>query len=317
MGVVSMAAEYPYDEDRGEGGETKCKNIVTDPIRGLKICADTGEVIGEDIIGTESDVKAYTPEERQQKTHYGGPLKYSHHYMGVEASLEHPRDHGPKGLKQKKIMSRRLIRSSRPLTSMDKNLQTALSMINEVASRLGMPEIVVEDASKIYREAMEKGLTRGRSIESIVSASLYAASRLHGLPHSLTDIIKAMKGNVDAETRREVARSYRLLVRDLSIRIPVRRPENFVYTIANALALPESVAIEAIKIIDQARRKGLTAGKDPGGLAGAAVYLAALKQGIRKTQKEIAQVVGVTEVTIRNRYKEIAQALGIEEEVEK
>ncbi|GBF09826.1 transcription initiation factor IIB [Aeropyrum pernix] len=317
--MLSMASEIPYDEGPSgeESGEIKCKNIVTDPVRGLKICADTGEIIGEDIIGTESDVKAYTPEERQQKTHYGGPLKYSHHYMGVEASLEHPRDHGPKGIKQRKILPRRPPRlSARPLTSVDKNLQTALSLINEVASRMGMPEIVVEDASKIYREAMEKGLTRGRSIESIVAASLYAASRIHGLPHSLTDIIKAMKGNVDAETRRDVARSYRLLVRDLNIKIPVRKPENFVYTIISALGLPEHVAIEAIKIIDLSRKKGLTAGKDPGGLAGAAVYLAALKHGIRKTQKEIAHVVGVTEVTIRNRYKEIAQALGIEEELE-
>jgi len=58
--------------------------------------------------------------------------------------------------------------------------------------------------------------------------------------------------------------------------------------------------------------KGVTAGKDPAGLAAAAVYIAALLSGERRTQKEIAHVAGVTEVTVRNRYKELAKELGIE-----
>ncbi|HLD39272.1 MAG TPA: hypothetical protein VJB05_03095, partial [archaeon] len=51
--------------------------------------------------------------------------------------------------------------------------------------------------------------------------------------------------------------------------------------------------------------------------AAAAIYIASVLEGERKTQREVADVVGVTEVTIRNRYKEMAEALDIEEEVEK
>jgi transcription initiation factor TFIIB len=72
------------------------------------------------------------------------------------------------------------------------------------------------------------------------------------------------------------------------------------------------VVVDAIKIVMEAKKRGVSSGKDPSGLAAAALYLAALKHGFRKTQKEIAQIAGVTEVTVRNRYKEITTALKIE-----
>jgi len=57
------------------------------------------------------------------------------------------------------------------------------------------------------------------------------------------------------------------------------------------------------------RDTGIGAGKDPAGIAAAAVYIACLLNNEKKTQKEIAIVAGVTEVTVRNRYKEIVKAL--------
>jgi transcription initiation factor TFIIB len=52
-------------------------------------------------------------------------------------------------------------------------------------------------------------------------------------------------------------------------------------------------------------------GKDPGGIAGAALYIAGILEDDRRTQREIANVSRVTEVTIRNRYKELVRVLGI------
>ena len=61
----------------------------------------------------------------------------------------------------------------------------------------------------------------------------------------------------------------------------------------------------------------LTSGKGPTGVAAAALYIAAVLENEKRTQRDIADVVGVTEVTIRNRYKDLVEKLGIEEEVEK
>ena len=44
------------------------------------------------------------------------------------------------------------------------------------------------------------------------------------------------------------------------------------------------------------------------GLAAAALYLACVKNGEDKTQRDIAESANVTEVTIRNRYKGLKEA---------
>ena len=158
----------------------------------------------------------------------------------------------------------------------------------------------------IYRQAAEKGLVRGRSLESMAAAAVYAACRIRGIPRSIDDIAELVKGG-----RKEVARCYRLIVRELKLRMPIVDPVRYVSRIVSALRLSPAVERRAAEILIQARRLGLTAGKDPAGLAAAAIYIAALELGERRTQKEIAAAAGVTEVTVRNRYKELVQKLNI------
>jgi len=47
-------------------------------------------------------------------------------------------------------------------------------------------------------------------------------------------------------------------------------------------------------------------------LSAASLYIASVLCGERRTQREIADEAGVTEVTIRNRYKELTKKLDIE-----
>ena len=51
--------------------------------------------------------------------------------------------------------------------------------------------------------------------------------------------------------------------------------------------------------------------KDPMGLAAASLYIACLQNNEKKTQKDIAEAAGVTEVTVRNRYKSLKRVLNI------
>ncbi len=82
------------------------------------------------------------------------------------------------------------------------------------------------------------------------------------------------------------------------------------------MGLSEKVQVRAVKILDQAADNDVTSGKGPIGVASAALYIAAVLDGEKKTQREVADAIGVTEVTIRNRYKEIIERLGIKDEVE-
>jgi len=301
----------PQPPKAPEEGKAKCppERIIYDANTGARICLDTGEIVEEQVIGDEAEWRAYTPEEKARRTRVGAPLSLARPNLGVDVYLGSLHEGSGKRIRglSKRIEALRLQRSyrlGRTLSGIEKNINQALKILDDIANKMELPDKVKEAASKLYRDATEKGLTRGRSIESVVAATLYATCRVLKIPCTIDDIASYLPSK-GADVKRDIARCYRLLVRDLSLDIPVIEPELFVNRIVSALGLPDYVAVEAIRVLREARAKGVTAGKDPSGLAAAAVYLAALRYGLRRTQKEIAHVAGVTEVTVRNRYKEL------------
>ncbi len=171
-----------------------------------------------------------------------------------------------------------------------------------MASALGLPENVRETASVIYRRALDEDLLPGRSIEGVATASLYAAARQAGVPRSLDEFTR-----VSRVKRMELTRTYRYIVRELSLEIKPADPASYVPRFASDLDLPEEVTNRARELLSKARDAGVLSGKSPVGLAAAAIYAAALLCNERVTQSDISEVANISEVTIRNRYKELLE----------
>jgi len=171
---------------------------------------------------------------------------------------------------------------------------------------------VHERIARYYEQAVNKGLVRGRSIESVVAAITYAVARQFHSPRTLDEISEA-----SGVEKREIGRTYRYVARELGIRILPADPVNYVPRFCSMLGLSDRVQAKAIEILNKAKKHDITSGKGPTGVAAAAIYVACVLVGEKRTQREVADIVGVTEVTIRNRYKELIEKLGIEEEVEK
>jgi transcription initiation factor TFIIB len=112
--------------------------------------------------------------------------------------------------------------------------------------------------------------------------------------------------------KRDIARCYRLLLRELDMRMPITNPLNYVSKIASRVHISEKTQRRAIEILQRAQEIQVVAGKDPMGLAAAALYIACVLNGEKKTQKEIAEAAEVTEVTVRNRYKGLKESLHLE-----
>ncbi len=195
--------------------------------------------------------------------------------------------------------------------STEKNLSVALRELDKMGDKLGVSQAVKERAAYIYRKALERGLLRGRSIVGIAAASLYAAFRDTETPRTLKDI-----AGVENLSKKAVARDYRILLREMNLSMPVADAAKNVTRIASRVGLSERVARKAIEIVRMTEEREISAGKAPMGLAASALYLAGVIEGEVKTQKEIAEAAGVTEVTVRNRYKglrvDLGKALGLD-----
>jgi transcription initiation factor TFIIB len=176
-----------------------------------------------------------------------------------------------------------------------------------MASALGLSRNVRETAAVVYRKAVDKNLIRGRSIEGVAAAALYAACRQCSVPRTLDEIAE-----VSRVSRKEIGRTYRFISRELDLKLTPTSPIDYVPRFCSGLKLKGEVQSKAVEILRQAAEKELTSGRGPTGVAAAAIYIASVICGDRRTQREVADIAGVTEVTIRNRYKELAEELDIE-----
>lgn len=191
--------------------------------------------------------------------------------------------------------------------SIERNLSYALSELNKQGEKLDIPFSVLERASYIYRMALERGLVRGRAINSIVSAALYVALRYDGIPRTLLEL--SVTSGVE---KKELARCYRMLVRELRLKMPVVDPVKHIRKICIKGTLGKRVTLEAEKLVRLAQKRKLVAGKDPVGVAAAAIYYACVLMGAKKTQRDVAIAADMTEVTVRNRYKSLSDHLRVE-----
>ena len=111
--------------------------------------------------------------------------------------------------------------------------------------------------------------------------------------------------------KKDLARSYRLLLKEMDIQMPVVDPMKCMSKIASRANVSGKTQRRAREILLRAEQARISAGKDPMGISASALYVACILEGENMTQRDIADAAGVTEVTIRNRYKGLRLALGI------
>ncbi len=311
---VSGKEQMKQDMSEIEKIETKCpecesEKLINDHERGEIVCGVCGLVIDDNLVDMGPEWRAFDHEQRDKRTRVGAPITYTIHDKGLSTMIDwrnkdiYGRDI-PARNRAQWYRLRKWQRKIRISGATERNLAFALSELDRDSSRLGLPRSVREAASVVYRNAVENKLIRGRSIEGVVAASLYAACRRCNVPRTLDEIAE-----VSRVSKKEVGRTYRFLTRELNIKLPPTSPVDYVPRFASELNLSGEVQSKAIEIIEKAMEKGLTSGRGPTGVAAAALYIASVLLGERKTQRDVADIAGVTEVTIRNRYKELTEQL--------
>ncbi|MBN1215242.1 MAG: transcription initiation factor IIB [Candidatus Lokiarchaeota archaeon] len=291
--------------------ECRNQNLIVDIFRAEMVCNVCGLVISQKMIDSGPDWRAFSTEEANKKARAGAPTTLTLHDKGLSTVIgwKNTDAFGKKISASKKAEVYRLRKwntRTRTNKSIDRNLAYAMNELDRFASQLNLSKELKEAIAHIYRKMANKNLIRGRSIEAMLIACIYLTCRLNNLPKTIDDFIEY--ATVD---KRKIARCYKLIINELKINLHVSSPTNFIPRFCAELKLSGKTQNKAAELLDLAKKYRITAGKAPTGLAGAALYVAAMQVGERRTQKEISQTAGVTEATIRNRYKELMTYLNI------
>lgn len=207
---------------------------------------------------------------------------------------------------QEQLKFSRLGKIHRSLTSSyERNLWIALPNFQRLQERLGLPGTVVKDAIRIYQNAVKAKLTMGRSIDILMAASIFVSLKIHGIPRVVEEIIK----DVDVP-KKNVVKCYRLLLMrilpQMKIRVVHLGPIRYVDKFGEELRLSMNVRQDACRLLRRAKKNGLLIeGKDPKGLAAAAIYITSHLHKQPRTQNAIAKLSHITEVTLRVRCRDL------------
>ncbi len=273
--------------------------LVTDSIRGEVLCGSCGLVIKEKVEDQGPEQRIFNQEQYNERTRTGLGSTLSIHDKGLSTVIgTADKDAAGNSISSYMKFTFNRLRtwdSRSKSTTVDRNLRTAFGIMEAIQSKLDVSDSVIERAAYLYRKALTKKITRGRTISGMILSALYVACRESNVPRTLQDIATA--GNISFK---DLSRHYRILVKTLGLQVDSYNSSDFVSRIGAAVGLTEKAKRDALDILFQAKDKGITAGKNPVSLAAAAIFLSGIINEEKATQKNIAQASGISSVTIRN-----------------
>lgn len=298
------------DAEQGFDSCPECNGrLEHDQKHGDSACAECGFVVDGDRIDHGPEWRAHTTNERQQRSRVGAPITKMRHDEGVSAEIGWRNEDAygnSLSSRQRQRIDRLRTWHTRLQTASprERNLRQALGEIERMASALGLPKPTRETASVIYRRALDEDMLRGRSIEGMSTAAVYAAARQTGIPRSLDEVTA-----VSRIEQLPITRAYRYLTRELSLKIEPADPMDYIPRLASDLGLSEEAEQRSHAMLTTVAEtdESYLSGKNPVGLAAAAIYVGALLTNEKVTQKSVSDVADISKVTIRNRYQDMVE----------
>jgi transcription initiation factor TFIIB len=283
--------------------------VIFDMVSSEFVCSSCGCVANDKFFNTEHSSGYSTQSEYSDRSRTGMPESLAIHHKGLSTLIGMgDTDARGKALEPAQKMKMQRLRTwnnrSQLNDSISRNLEKALKFLNNFGDKLYLSQAVLESAAYIYRKAAVKKLAKGRSTLGLVGAALYAACRETATPKTISDV--AAVCNLSSK---DVMSHYKLILRELSLQMPVLHGPDYVTLIANRLNLTEKTKREALKIYSEVQQNRISIGKNPRALAGAVIYLASQNCNEFLRQVEICQVADISTVSLRKRCKEIKATL--------
>jgi len=187
-------------------------NLFWNKDKGEVICKDCGLVIDDKMVDFTQEWREFDSNEADNRRRTGAPMTYTQFDQGLGTEVGQKSDLYGLDNKGRNKFFRLRKWQYRISTAIERNLKLALAELKRVSSYLKLPKSVEEESARIYTLAVQRGLVRGRSMESVVAGALYAACRRHEVPRTLDELSEA-----SGIEKKEIGRTYRFVTRELGI----------------------------------------------------------------------------------------------------
>lgn len=267
--------------------------------KGEDVCTQCGLIMKERQVDiSHSGKRAYTNQERNNREQTGAPISILLPDMGLTTVIDTQKITNPDLKRAAKWNTR--------ITWQKRNLLIATTELKRISGNINLPNHVKEEGMRLYIRAFKRKLLRGRSINAMVAACLYLACRQKGIPRTLQEIL-----DESSVSPKDVRRSVSILMKEFKLKTHITDPVALIPRYVTELGLDSEIMALTSKILTTYISNFPISGIDPKGLCAGAIYVACKLKNIELTQLQIANSVGITEVTLRSRYKELKKKLNI------
>jgi transcription initiation factor TFIIB len=262
------------------------------------ICDECGLVVSEDELDRGPEWRSFADDDTNPKR-CGAPLTRSRHDRGL--STEIGRSPRLKGRKRRRVARlRKQHERARTASKRERNQVHGFTEIRRLIGQLELPEDLRDRACILFESAQSDDLLPGRSIEGFAAAAVYGVCRTASVSRTLEEIV-----TVASADENELKAAYGALNRELDLPTGPIDPAEYLARFASKLDVPNTIERRARRLATDAHESGLTAGRNPSGVAAACLYTAARQAGHELTQQDVGDVAGVSAVTVRKTYQEL------------
>lgn len=284
----------------GGGSQLRCIThpnapLVEDYRAGDMVCPECGLVVGDRVVDVGSEWRTFSHESNgTDRSRVGGGE--NPFLSGTDLSTMVGTDRASGSGLDLQSYARYQNRSG--ISGSDRSLLNAIREIQTMASRINLPRTITDRANQLFKQVHDQKTLKGRSNDAIASACLYIACRQEGVPRTFKEICAISK-----IPKKEIGRCFKLILRTLEASVDLITSEDFMSRFCSNLGLNSTIQRAATYIAKKAVELDLVPGRSPVSVAAAAIYLASQASEDKKSQKDIGDIAGVAEVTIRQSYR--------------
>ncbi|XP_064395370.1 transcription initiation factor IIB-like [Halichondria panicea] len=184
------------------------------------------------------------------------------------------------------------------MSAADRSLTTASGDIKNMVAKLNLTRSIEDRCKTLFKQVYNEKRLKGRANDAIAAACLFIACRQEDVPRSFKEICSVSK-----HPKKEIGRCFKIIQQVIKTTVTPVSTTDFMSRYCTNLQLPMPVQKAASHIAEKAVSLDLAPGRVYLSVAAAAIYMASQASAQKKTQKEVGDVVGVADSTIRQSYR--------------